>query len=61
MVHTHSTAWNYLYGTLNDYMKSGSVTLATLKVDTSVGFIFAIFCLVEIQNTLVIVSSFYIC
>ena len=56
MVHTHTTEWNYLYGTLNDYMTHNSLTLATLKVDTSVGFICAIYFLVQVQNTMVIVS-----
>lgn len=59
MAHTHSTHWNYMYGTLSDFLTSHSVTLSTLKCDTSVGFIFSIYCLVEKQNTLVIVSFFF--
>ena len=57
MAHTHSTQWNYLYGTLSDFVDNGSVMLSTLKVDTSVGFIFTMFCLVEKQCSVVIVSS----
>jgi len=43
MVHTHTTEWNYLYGTLNDYMTQNSVTLATLKVSISPTFYMQLF------------------
>ena len=57
MAHTHSTQWNYLYGTLNDFVTENSTMLTSMKIDTSVGFMLAIYCLVEKQNTVVTVRQ----